>query len=81
MNNLVILWMVVIFMILAGICSIIFAKGIREFYFKSYRSGIERIGFLTSWIDRYPGPWMFRLWGVAAIGFAIAIIIIITRKH
>jgi hypothetical protein len=61
----------VILFFLAGLALIFFAPGIREFNYKSHQRGLKRFGLLGTILDRYPGPWAFRLFGAAMIVFLV----------
>jgi hypothetical protein len=50
---------------LAGLALIFFAPRIREYNYKSHQQGLKRFGLLGTVWDRYPGPWVFRLLGLA----------------
>lgn len=64
-----VLFLVLLF--LGGLTLLFFAPGVREFFFKNYRQGLKRFELLGSFLDRYPGPWAFRLFGAAMIGFVV----------
>lgn len=63
-----------------GFVFVFFSNKIREYYFEFYKQGIERTGFLTSWIDKYPNGWFFKFLGIIFIFFAIAITYIVFLK-
>lgn len=57
----------VILIFLAGLALIFFAPGIRKFNYKYHQRNLKRFGLLGTVWDRFPGPWAFRLLGLAWI--------------
>jgi len=68
---------VVLILFAIGFILVFFANSVRDFYFKNFKRGIETTGLLASWIDKYPEPWFFRIFGLISFAFGIAIIMII----
>jgi len=69
-----------VFFLSAGIGLTFFANQAREYYFGMYRKGIENTGILKSWIDKYPGVWFFRTFGILALIASVALVMILIKK-
>lgn len=63
-----------------GIAFTFFPEPIREYYFRMYKNGAERVGVLTSWVDKYPGYLVFRTVGIAALIISVVLIILLIKR-
>lgn len=63
-----------------GIWLTFFSERAREYYFRMYRKGIEDTGLLTSWIDKYPSSFVFRLTGILALIITLLLIFVFIKK-
>lgn len=79
-GSIFILAIAILFFLFMGVKFTFFTEQVREYYFKMYRNGIEKYGFLTAWIDKYPNVWFFRLFGVLYLLVVILLVIILIRK-
>ena len=79
-SNLLVLIGGIIFFSLSGVWLTFYSSRARELYYDYYKTGIRRIGFLTSWIDKYPEPWFFRMFGFVFLVVATVLIIVFVQK-
>lgn len=70
----------IIFCFAIGIWFTFYSTKAREYYFKIYKDGIEKSGFLTSWIDKYPNPWFFKLFGILFLIVSAILSAILIKK-
>ena len=79
-GNIWLICLIIVILVSVGLTFVSFSNQIREYYFRMYKQGIERTGFLTSWADKYPNPWAFKLFGLILILFASLIIATVFLK-
>ena len=65
---------VVLILFSIGTTFVFNGNNVREYFFKSYKEGVEFTGVNYPPIDKYPKAWFFRLFGFIAYAFALALI-------
>ncbi len=60
---------------------IFFSDAVREYYFKSFKEGINKTGYLATWIAKYPNLWFFKAFGFLIWIFVALIIILVFWKR
>lgn len=79
-GNIWVISFVVLILLLIGFVFVFYTNKVRQYYYSYYKEGIKKTGLLTTWIDKYPGEWFFRLFGIISILFAILLITDVMRK-
>ena len=62
-----------------GFTLVFYSKAVRDFYFKSFKEGLENYG-MTIWKDKYPEAWFFRVFGIIAFIFGILLLASIWKR-
>ena len=76
-GNIWILLIIIAGLLLVGFVFIFYSDAVRDYYFKSFKQGVDKVGFLASWVDKYPSLWFFKAFGVATWLFVFLIIVLI----
>jgi hypothetical protein len=64
-----------------GFIFIFYSDAVRSYFFESFKQGIERVGIFASWLDKYPSPLLFRIFGFLIWSFTFVIIFFVISKH
>ena len=80
-GNIWVIYIMLLMLFSTGFIFVFYSKKVRNYYFKSFKRGIETTDMFTYWIDKYPKAWFFKLFGFASFAFGIAIIFIVFWKR
>lgn len=80
-GNLWVIFFIVVLLLSIGFLFIFYSDMVRNYYFKNFNQGVDKVGFFASWLDKYPNPWFFKVFGFLIWIFAIAIIFLIFGKR
>jgi hypothetical protein len=80
-GNIWVLSIIIAGLFLIGFVFIFCSNIVRDYYFKSFKQGVDKVGLLTSWIDKYPNLWFFKAFGLLIWLFIILIIVLVVWKR
>ena len=78
--NILIVFVAACFFLAAGIHLTFFTSQAHRAYSRMFRNGIENTGILLSWLDKYPGNWFIRLFGIICLSASVALLVVTVRR-